>query len=149
METEFRPNYAVHVGIFLKNALEGYEMSQKELAEKIGISTTIINEVIKGKRGMNTNLAILLEPIFGMPAKYWLDIQNDYEIASKKKDNTLIVDNGEIETAEYSASEISHWFINYANDNNNEEWITPLKLQKMLFFAQAIVLVQCNKAFFR
>lgn len=34
MATEYKPNYAIHVGVFLKEALEAYGMTQKELSEK-------------------------------------------------------------------------------------------------------------------
>lgn len=148
METEFKPNYAVHVGIPLKEALEAYSMKQCELAERIGVSKTVINEIIKGKRGMSKSVAIALENIFGVPAKYWLDIQRDYELFSVKKGIVLIHENEEIETADYQALEIAHWFI---NRNEGTEWgdfITPLKLQKLLFFTQAVFLKERNKAAF-
>ena len=49
MAIEYRPNYAVHVGKFLKDALAAHNMKQNELSEKTGISKTIINEIINGK----------------------------------------------------------------------------------------------------
>lgn len=45
--------------------------------------------------------------------------------------------------------EIAHWFINRAKDDINNDWITPLKLQKLLYFAQAVFLVQTSRALFR
>lgn len=157
MATEYKPNYAIHVGVFLKDALEAYGMTQKELSDKIGVSKTIINEIIKGKRGMNAALASSLEPFFGMSAKYWMNIQSDFELAEARADNVLITEDEaaeitedeEIGAAEYSAMEIAYWFINRANDDVNGEWITPLKLQKLLYFAQAEYLIQTNRALFR
>ena len=83
MAIEYRPNYAVHVGKFLKDALAAHNMKQNELSEKTGISKTIINEIINGKRGINANIAVLLEPVFGLPANFWLGIQNEYDIVKK------------------------------------------------------------------
>lgn len=44
---------AVHPGIILKDALDNRGMSQKELADAVGKSTPVINDIIKGKRGIN------------------------------------------------------------------------------------------------
>ncbi|MFQ7034532.1 MAG: helix-turn-helix transcriptional regulator [Candidatus Borkfalkia sp.] len=60
MATEFNPNYAIHPGILLLEEIEALNMTQKEVAEKIGVSKTIINEVIKGY-GINAELAVRLE----------------------------------------------------------------------------------------
>ena len=45
-------NYAIHVGVMLKEHLEAVGLTQKELCARIEVSTTIINEIIKGKRKM-------------------------------------------------------------------------------------------------
>ena len=49
MTNKFNPDYAIHVGQFLKNALNAYDMKQADLAEKIGVPKSIVNEIIKGK----------------------------------------------------------------------------------------------------
>ena len=81
MMNKFNPDYAIHVGQFLKNALDAYDMKQAELAEKIGVSKSIINEIIKGKRNINAAFALKLEPIFDMPASYWMELQYQFDIA--------------------------------------------------------------------
>lgn len=79
METKFKPNYAIHPGMLLLDDLETMEMSQKELSEKIGVSKTVINEIIKGKRDINAKIAVLLEKTIDEPANFWLNAQALYD----------------------------------------------------------------------
>ena len=151
MMNKFNPDYAIHVGQFLKNALDAYDMKQAELAEKIGVSKSIVNEIIKGKRNINAAFALKLEPIFDMPASYWMDLQTQFDIAVAKAGTTILEENDEdIEIGDKSAIDIAHWFINKAKDVASGvcDLLTQLKLQKLLFFAQAISLKQNNRTLF-
>ena len=79
METKFKPDYAVHPGILLKEELEALHLTQKAAAEKAGVSKTVINEVIKGKRGISAELAVKLEAVVESPARFWLNAQSIYD----------------------------------------------------------------------
>ena len=79
MATEFKPNYAVHPGILLREEIEALNLTQKEVSQKAGISKTIINEIIKGKRGINAEIAVRLESVLESPARFWLNVQSLYD----------------------------------------------------------------------
>lgn len=79
MTTEFKPNYAVHPGILLREEIEALNLTQKEVSQKAGISKTIINEIIKGKRGINAEIAVRLESVLESPARFWLNAQSLYD----------------------------------------------------------------------
>ena len=79
MATEFKPNYAVHPGALLKEELDALHLTQKAAAEKAGVSKTVINEVIKGKRGISAELAVKLESVVESPARFWLNAQSIYD----------------------------------------------------------------------
>ena len=79
MATEFKPNYAVHPGVLLKKELDALHLTQKAAAEKAGVSKTVINEVIKGKRGISAELAVKLESVVESPARFWLNAQSIYD----------------------------------------------------------------------
>lgn len=79
MEINFKPNYAIHPGVFLKEEMEMMGITQKTLAETTGVSKTIINEVINGKRKIGAELAVKLEKALYSPAKYWLNLQAIYD----------------------------------------------------------------------
>ena len=79
MATEFKPNYTVHPGVLLKEELDALHLTQKAAAEKAGVSKTVINEVIKGKRGISAELAVKLESVVESPARFWLNAQSIYD----------------------------------------------------------------------
>lgn len=145
-------NWTMSAGTVLLNDLRDMHISQKELAEKTGVPRSVINEIIKGKRKMTVDFAMKLEPIFGPPAEYWLSIQNEYEIAKRKQSIYIVTrDNQIIQNGKNSARDVAHWFINRAAkdaENDAGEYMTPLKLQKLLYFVQARALKMREQAMF-
>lgn len=81
--TPFEPT---HPGELIRDELESLGMSQAKLAEQIGVSPSLLNEVINGKRAVNTELALLLEAAIGVPAEIWLKLQADYNMQVAKSD---------------------------------------------------------------
>lgn len=72
---------ADHPGEILKCELEARGMSQKDLAEAIGKATPIINDIIKGRRDINVEIAVLLEmTLDNISAETWLNWQNAYDL---------------------------------------------------------------------
>ena len=65
-------------------------MTQAKLAEQIGVSPSLLNEVVNGKRGVNTELALLLEAALGISADMWLKLQADYNMQVAKSDSTFM-----------------------------------------------------------
>jgi HTH-type transcriptional regulator/antitoxin HigA len=75
------PFEATHPGVLIKDELEVRDdINQKELAALLGVKPSFLNEVIKGKRPITADLAILLEKALGIPADYWMKFQSQYEI---------------------------------------------------------------------
>ncbi len=85
--TPFEPT---HPGILIREELEERKLTQARLAEQIGVSPSLLNEVINGKRAVNTELALLLEAAFGIAAHIWLDMQADYNIQLAKSDSSFM-----------------------------------------------------------
>jgi addiction module HigA family antidote len=85
--TPFEPT---HPGQLLRDELEERKLTQAKLAEQIGVSPSLINEVIKGKRAVNTELALLLEAALGIEAHMWLDLQSDYNMQVAKSNSSLM-----------------------------------------------------------
>ncbi len=78
---DFRPDYAVHPGETLAEILEERDMSQSELAERMGRPKKAINEIVKGKAAITEDTAIQLERVLGVPAYFWLNLQTIYREA--------------------------------------------------------------------
>lgn len=85
MATEFRPDYAIHPGVFLREEMEAMNLSQKELAEKLDCSPSVISEILHEKRKINADFAVRLETALYSPAIYWLRLQAIYDEAIARK----------------------------------------------------------------
>jgi addiction module HigA family antidote len=51
-----------------------YNITQKDLAARIGVSFVRVNEIVNGKRGVTPGTALRLEQLFGMEAQVWLNL---------------------------------------------------------------------------
>ena len=81
--TPFEPS---HPGELIRDELEARNLTQARLAESIGVSPSLLNEIIKGKRGVNTEMALLIEAALNVPADLLLALQNDYNMQVAKSD---------------------------------------------------------------
>jgi antitoxin HigA-1 len=86
-QTPFEPT---HPGQLIREELEEHHMTQAKLAEQIGVSSSLLNEVINGKRAVNTELALLIEAALGIAAHILLDMQSDYNMQVAKSDSTFM-----------------------------------------------------------
>ena len=77
---KLKPTIAIHVGEYLLDELCARGITQLELANTSGLSKTIINEIINGKRPINAKYALILENALGIDAEYWMTAQMNYEL---------------------------------------------------------------------
>lgn len=82
--SELTPFTATHPGEMLADELEARGIKQQAFAQQIGMQKSQLNEIIKGKRSINAEVAVLLEAALDIPADFWLKAQNNYDIALVK-----------------------------------------------------------------
>lgn len=85
-------DYLVPTGVLIKDYLEEYNITQKELMKRTGISEKHISNVIKGKSRLTEEFALKLEKVIsGVEASYWLNYEAKYReyIARKKEIHQL------------------------------------------------------------
>ena len=71
----------IHPGeILLEEFLIPLEISAYRLSKDIGIPQTRISEIIKGNRRITADTALRLSKYFGNSAKFWLGLQDDFDI---------------------------------------------------------------------
>lgn len=71
----------VHPGeILLYEFLEPLEISAYRLSKDLKIPQTRISEIIKGRRRITADTALRLSKYFGNSAKFWLGLQDDFDI---------------------------------------------------------------------
>lgn len=76
----------IHPGeILLEEFLRPLNISAYKLSKDIGIPQTRTSEIIKGKRSITADTALRLSYYFGNSAKFWLGLQNDYDLEEEKK----------------------------------------------------------------
>lgn len=75
---QYVPDYAVPPGEILLETLEERGMTQAELAERTGRKKKTINEIIKGKAPITPETALQLERVFGVPASFWNNLEQQY-----------------------------------------------------------------------
>lgn len=85
--TPFEPT---HPGELIKDELEARELTQSKLAAQIGISPSLLSEVINKKRMVNTELALLLEAALGIEATLFLNLQSAYNMQVAKSDASFM-----------------------------------------------------------
>lgn len=78
------PFEATHPGTLLLDEIRVRNIKQKELASELGVLPTFLNEIIKGKRAITADFAILLEKALEIPADFWMRFQTQYDIDKAK-----------------------------------------------------------------
>ena len=69
--------------ILLEEFLIPLDITQYRLAKELRIPATRIAEIIKGNRRITADTALRLSLYFGNSAKFWLGIQDDYDIENE------------------------------------------------------------------
>ena len=77
--------------ILLEEFLIPSEISQYRLAKDLEIPQTRVSEIIKGNRRITADTAIRLSAYFGNSAKFWLGIQDDFDIENELTDKSTEV----------------------------------------------------------
>jgi addiction module HigA family antidote len=66
--------------MLLEEFLKPLGISQSAFAQRLGVSFPRLNEVIRGRRSVTANTALRLERVLGMPASFWLGLQQDLDL---------------------------------------------------------------------
>ena len=75
----------VHPGEILQEEfLVPLEISAYRLAKDTFLPQTRISEIIKGRRRITADTALRLSRYFGNSAKFWLGLQDDYDLEEEK-----------------------------------------------------------------
>src|SRR5882672_9125859 len=76
----------IHPGeILLEEFLIPSGLSAYKLSKDVGIPQTRVSEIIKGNRRITADTALRLSKYFGNSAKFWLGLQDDFELEKEAK----------------------------------------------------------------
>ena len=75
----------IHPGeVLLEEFLIPMSITAYRLSKDIAIPQTRISEIIKGNRRITADTALRLSKYFGNSAKFWLGLQDDFDIEEEK-----------------------------------------------------------------
>lgn len=77
-ETHNTPFRAVHPAEIIKDELKARSMTQKELAERMGMQAPNVTRLLKGEN-ITASIAQKLEDALGIPADFWMRLQTQYD----------------------------------------------------------------------
>ena len=66
--------------MLLEEFVKPLDITQTELAQKLGVSYPRLNEIIKCRRSVTPDTALRLSQVLGMPADFWLGLQQDWDL---------------------------------------------------------------------
>lgn len=71
----------IHPGeVLLEEFLKPMSVSAYKLSKDTGIPQSRLSAIIKGKRSVTADTALRLSKYFGVSAKFWLGLQDDFDI---------------------------------------------------------------------
>jgi addiction module HigA family antidote len=76
----------IHPGeVLLEEFLEPLKISAYRLSKELRIPQTRVSQILKGKRRITADTAIRLSKFFGNSAKFWLGLQDDFDLEEEKR----------------------------------------------------------------
>jgi addiction module HigA family antidote len=76
----------IHPGEVLREEfLIPLELSAYKLSKDIGIPQTRVSEILKGNRRVTADTALRLSKYFGNSAKFWLGLQDDFDLEEEEQ----------------------------------------------------------------
>lgn len=74
-------SWNIHPGEILQEEfMKPLNLNANQLAHALNVPTPRINDIILKKRGISADTALRLAHYFGTTTKFWMNLQNSYEI---------------------------------------------------------------------
>ena len=79
--TKPKPLRNIHPGeVLVEEFLKPLGLTQYELAKRLHVPLTRVAEISRGRRAVTADTALRLARFFGTTSKFWLGLQEDYEL---------------------------------------------------------------------
>ena len=83
---KFQPTVAIPPGETLLELINTLNITQAELARRMGRPLKLVNEIIKGKTSVTPETAIQFEQVLGKPAAFWNSLESTYQDLKLRQD---------------------------------------------------------------
>ena len=81
---EYKDLIAFHPGQYIGELIEDYNMTQKEFAERLGISGMKLGKLVNGEESISNDIAENLAKFTNISMQTWLNLQNSYDVKMAK-----------------------------------------------------------------
>ena len=81
--------FATHPGEVLKDEIEARGISQRKLADSMGLTYSVINEILNARRPLTAKTALMFEAALDVPADSLMYLQTKYNMQTGRKDTAL------------------------------------------------------------
>lgn len=78
--------YPTHPGEVLKDEIAERGISQRQLAENMGLTYSVVNEILNGRRPLTAKTALMFEAALDVPADSLMYLQTKYNMQTARKD---------------------------------------------------------------
>lgn len=78
--SDFIPYKATHPGEMILDDMRELGISQAEMSKRTGIPKSIMCDILKGRKGINTQNAVLIAEVLGYTPQILINAQNNYYI---------------------------------------------------------------------
>lgn len=92
-------SWIMHPGAYIKEEMEERGWSQRDLAFILGCSEQAINPILNGKRGISPEMAKALGEAFDVPAEFFANLQQAYDLAQARKPDPSVAARRQMQTA--------------------------------------------------
>jgi len=100
---QFFFEYLIHPWKTLEELLDSKEMTQKELAQRIGVTPKHITSIVNWKNGISPELALKLEKVFWVSAWFWNNLQKSYEEDKTRLEEQKLLEQEKEQVSKYTA----------------------------------------------
>lgn len=82
--------YPTHPGEILKDEIEYRGISQRKLAGQMGLTYSVLNEILNARRPITEKTALLFEAALGVDAESLMRLQLKYNMQTMRKDESFM-----------------------------------------------------------
>lgn len=87
---DLTPTYPTHPGEILKDEIEYRGISQRKLAKQMGLTYSVLNEILNAHRPITEKTALLFEAALGVDAEPLMRLQLKYNMQTTRKDTSFM-----------------------------------------------------------
>ena len=77
---EYKDLIAFHPGQYVEELIEDYNVTQKEFAERLGVSAKTVSKLVNAEESISKDTAHKLAKLSGVSMQTWLNLQNAYDV---------------------------------------------------------------------